>query len=225
MVVAFSWTDAFRVAAAIIASLGGGGALVLGLSNYLGKIWADRALEKEKHKYAEILQTTKSDLDRATNRYQVELDSLTLVHKLRTTEEFSHLGQLWRHMAILQDALRAAAGLGIRLVPADATERTKYMDTLRSEYEKALSETRKFFLEEKLFIPKEIAAGAESTLGAAINEKNFYDIFSKHHEATVRSQYTNSLAGFLADFDAGMTRLEKLMREHIEGPSGLDLPG
>jgi hypothetical protein len=68
MVMAFSWTDAFRVAAAIIASLGGGGAIVLGLSSYLGKVWADRALEKEKHKYAEILQTTRSDLDRATNR-------------------------------------------------------------------------------------------------------------------------------------------------------------
>jgi hypothetical protein len=89
-----NWTSAFQLASAIIASLGGGGALVFGLSSYLGRIWADRALEMERHKYAEMLQAAKGELDKATNRYQVELDSLGLVHKLRTTEEFSRLGQL-----------------------------------------------------------------------------------------------------------------------------------
>ena len=145
-----NWTFAFHLGTAIIASLGGGGAIVFGLSNYLGKLWADRALEQERHKYAEILQTAKSELDKATNRYQVELDSLRLVHTLRTTEEFSHLGQLWKHMAILQDAFKGTAGLGLMLVPDDADNRKKYLELLRCDYEKALGETRQFFLEEKL---------------------------------------------------------------------------
>ena len=202
---------------AIIASLGGGGAIVFGLSSYLGKVWADRALEGEKHKYAEMLQTAKSELDKATNCYQVELDSLKLVHTLRTTEEFSHLGQLWKHMAILQNAFTGAAGLGLRLVPLDPENRKKYEESLRDDYEKALFETRQFFLEQKLFIPMRIAECAESTLNAAINEKNFYDVFSKHHEASVQSQYRLNLPGFLDEFSSGMAALEKLMREHIEG--------
>jgi hypothetical protein len=44
--------DAFELGTAIVTSLGGGGLLVFGLSGYLGRVWADRALEIEKHKYA-----------------------------------------------------------------------------------------------------------------------------------------------------------------------------
>jgi hypothetical protein len=212
-----NWTFAFQLGTAIITSLGGGGAIVFGLSNHLGKRWADRALEQEKHKYADILQSAKSELDKATNRYQVELDSLRLVHTLRTTEEFSHLGQLWKHMAILQNAFKGASQLGFMLVPANPDDRKKYFESLRNEYEKALREARRFFLEEKLFIPMKIAECAESTLGAAIKEQNFYDVFSKHHESGVRSKYTENVQGFLDNFNDGMTTLEKLMREHIEG--------
>ncbi len=212
-----NWIFAFQLAAAIITSLGGGGAIVYGLSNYLGKIWADRALEKERHKYADMLQTAKSGLDKAANRYQVELDSLTLVHKLRTTEEFTRLGQLWKHMAIVQDTFKATAGLGLKLTPADPELNEKYKAALRQAYETALLDARKFFLEEKLFIPAKIAKCAETTLGAAIKEKNFYDIFSSHIEPTVRQQYTQNLPGMLNAFEDGMIELEKLMREHIEG--------
>lgn len=212
-----NWTFAFQLGTAIVTSLGGGAAIAFGLSNYLGKVWADRALERERHKYADILQSAKSELDKATNRYQVELDSLKLVHTLRTTEEFARLGKLWKHMAILQDTFKAASGLGLRVVPADENDRRRYLDLLRGEYEKALIEARQFFLEEKLFIPTRVADRAESTLGAAIKEKNFYEIFLKHPDPVSQSVYTNSLSGFVDDFEAGMADLEKLMREHIDG--------
>jgi|GEM_PF-5758357 hypothetical protein len=120
-------------------------------------------------------------------------------------------------MAILQNAFKGTAGLGLMVVPENPDNHKKYLELLRSDYEKALGEARQFFLEEKLFIPMKIAECAESTLGAAIKEKNFYDIFSKHYESTVRSQYTKILPGCLDDFNAGMTALEKLMREYIEG--------
>lgn len=212
-----NWHSAFQLGAAIVTSLGGGTAIVFVVSNYLGKLWANRVLEREKHKYAGMLQTAKSELDKATNRYQVELDSLKLIHTLRTTEEFTHLGKLWKHMAILQDTFKASSGLGLRVVPAEENERKKYLATLRIDYEKALIEARQFFLEEKLFIPNTIANCAELTLGAAIKEKNFYDVFFKHPDPVSQSVYTDSLPGLLDDFQAGMIELEKLMREHIEG--------
>ena len=212
-----NWTFAFQLGTAIITSLGGGAAIVFGLSNFLGKLWADRALEREKHKYAEILQTAKSELDKAAGRYQVELDSLKLVHTLRTTEEFSHLGKLWQHMAILQDAFKGTAQLGLSLLPADADSRKRYLEMLRQNYEEALWKARQFFLEQKLFIPENIAECAESTLRAAINEKNIHDIFHDHYDPGVRSQYNSDLPKLVNEFDSGMKALEKLMREHIQG--------
>ena len=212
-----NWTIAFQLVTAVIVSLGGGGAIVFGLSNYLGKLWADRAIEKEKHKYAEILQTARGELDKATNRYQVELDSLSLAHKLRMTEEFSHLGQLWKYMAILSYRFNSTAGLGLRTVPADLDEREEYKARLRCYYEKARVEAYSFFLEEKLFIPKFIAGCAESTLMEANKEGNFYDMFYSHDDPEIRRHYTGNVGEFLKKFNDGMDALEKLMREHIEG--------
>jgi hypothetical protein len=214
-----NWTTAFRLATAIISALGGGGVLVFALSSYLGKLWADRALEKEKHKYAEMLQAAKAELDLATNRYQVQLDALGHIHRLRTDEEFLRLGQLWKKLSILQSAFKASAGLGVMLVPADPDERNKFKRALRKEYEDALWAARNFFLEEKLFVPKAIADNAESTLGYAVKEKNFFDLFSDHHETAVRLQYTENLEGFLKGFNEGMETLERLMRVHIQGNS------
>jgi hypothetical protein len=212
-----SFKDALELGTAIITSLGGGGALVFGLSGYLGKRWADSALEQEKHKYSELLMTAKSELDRATSRYQVELDKLGLVHKLRTTEEFSHLAMLWKHMAILQSAFNSAVARGLRFVPPDKDEREKFEARLRQDYEKARSEAHRFFLEEKLFIPKAIADSAESTLMQAIREGISYDLFSGHHDHDVRRQYTDNALKFLEDFHGGMIALEVLMRDHIDG--------
>jgi hypothetical protein len=212
-----NWTGAFRFATAVIASLGGGGALVFGLSSYLGRLWAHRALEQEKHKYADMLQTAKGELDKATNRYQVQLDALGHIHRLRTDEEFSRLAQLWKKMAILQNAFQGAAGLGFMLVPADPVAAKEYREVLRKEYEEALWAARNFFSEERLFIPRSIADCAEATLRYSINEKNFYDIFSKHHETEVRRQYTDHLPEFMDNFNNGIGTLESMMREHIEG--------
>ena len=61
-----------------IASLGGGGAIVLGLSSYLGKLWAERLMEKERHTHSEELERLRSDLklrnDEQVKRMQNELD-------------------------------------------------------------------------------------------------------------------------------------------------------
>lgn len=56
-----SWDEAFRVSTAILASLGGGVAIVLALSSYLGKLWASKILARE----------------------QLELDRLRKEHEVR----------------------------------------------------------------------------------------------------------------------------------------------
>jgi hypothetical protein len=65
--------DIFSLAAAIIASLGGGAVLVLALSSWLGKVWANRILEGDKAKYAQALEDLKSRYLRDTEKYKTSL--------------------------------------------------------------------------------------------------------------------------------------------------------
>ena len=58
-----AWEDAFKIIAAMIASIGAGGAIVLALSTWLGKLWAQRILESERHQLASQLEKTKRELD------------------------------------------------------------------------------------------------------------------------------------------------------------------
>ena len=212
-----NWTAAFQLASALIVSLGGGAGIVIGLSNFLGKIWADRALEKERQKYADMLQTAKSELDLTASRYQVQLDALSHIHELRTNEEFSRLGQLWKRMAISQDAFKLATGLGLKIVPSDPEGYKKYQSQSRSDYEKSLFEARSFYLEEKLFIPEAIAKLAEVVLSYPVKEKNTHDLWANDREPSIRMMYAQPLESLHAGFAQGMVDLEKLMRDYIQG--------
>jgi len=66
-------TDSFQLIAAILASVGGAGAIIFGLASWLGKIWAERLLSKEKQKYTEDLESFKSQLTLSTESYKVKL--------------------------------------------------------------------------------------------------------------------------------------------------------
>lgn len=58
-----TWDDVFKIIFSILASIGAGGAIVLALSSWLGKLWAQRILENERHKLSSELEKTKRDLD------------------------------------------------------------------------------------------------------------------------------------------------------------------
>jgi len=53
----------FKVAAAIIASLGGAALLLAAFANWLGSIWAKRMLQNERAKHSELLEELKTELD------------------------------------------------------------------------------------------------------------------------------------------------------------------
>jgi hypothetical protein len=120
-------------------------------------------------------------------------------------------------MAILQSAFNATAGGGLRTVPVDKDERAKYETKLRAAFERERAETHKFFLEEKLFIPKAIADCAESTLREVQKEGTSRDLFYGQYDPQIRRNYTTKVEEFLSKFNEGMSALEILMREHIEG--------
>lgn len=55
--------DVFKIAGAIIASLGGGAIIVAAFANWLGGIWAKRMLQTERAVHAEKLEELKKELD------------------------------------------------------------------------------------------------------------------------------------------------------------------
>jgi hypothetical protein len=60
--------DLAATVASVIVAVGGGGAIVAGLSNWLGKVWAERFMEKEKARYQLELESIKASLDRDSDR-------------------------------------------------------------------------------------------------------------------------------------------------------------
>jgi predicted nuclease with TOPRIM domain len=69
--------EVFSVAAAILASIGGAGAILLGLSNWLGKIWSSRVIEREKAELTKSIERVKAELQESNERVKAELQSIS----------------------------------------------------------------------------------------------------------------------------------------------------
>lgn len=61
------------IAAIIITSLGGGAAIVLGFSSWLGKVWAARLMAKEKAEHTRELEALRNQLTQDTESYKIRL--------------------------------------------------------------------------------------------------------------------------------------------------------
>lgn len=73
MVVLMTWEDAFKIFSTGLLSIGGSSVVVLGLSTWFGKMWADKMLAKQTHLLAAQLESTKRELDvvmQTTLRFQ-----------------------------------------------------------------------------------------------------------------------------------------------------------
>ena len=75
---------AFEIATAVLISLGGGGAIVFALSNWLGKVWAGRLMSAETAKHNQDLEQLRSGL-----QTQADQRSQTFRHKIELYKEVS----------------------------------------------------------------------------------------------------------------------------------------
>lgn len=65
--------EMFELVGAILAALGGGAAIIFGFSSWLGKVWANRLMEKEKATHARELESLRNQLTQDTESYKVKL--------------------------------------------------------------------------------------------------------------------------------------------------------
>lgn len=87
--------EILATAAAVIASLGGGGLLVFALSSWLGKVWANRMMISEQRKHDEALEELRNSLRRRTDagleelRHKHSADIDLLVRKRQVYERLA----------------------------------------------------------------------------------------------------------------------------------------
>ena len=77
-----SWEDVFKIVFGVLGSIGGGAAIVLAFSSWLGKVWANRILEADKA------------------RFQSELDRV----KRYSEQQFHFYNELWSSLYDLKIA-------------------------------------------------------------------------------------------------------------------------
>ena len=70
-----TWQELIAIAATFIVSLGGGGAIVLGLAHWIGKIFTDKYVEKIKHELQEELESHKTRLRKSEFLFQKEFEA------------------------------------------------------------------------------------------------------------------------------------------------------
>lgn len=99
-----SWDDVFKLATAILASLGGGAVIILGLSSLLGKILSERLLEAYKGKNQIQLEETKSELLSDIERLKSDLLLTLEISKRFSENQFYLYNELWSSLSDLKIA-------------------------------------------------------------------------------------------------------------------------
>lgn len=133
-----------QIVIGIVAALGGGGAIVLGLSNYFGQLLAKRYEEKIKTKFQNEI-----------NEYQSQLDIIKQTTIRYSDKQFEHYSKLW---ASLYDLKMLADDLWQQATSNSLVKFSKQLRVTRAEIEKAslfieeehyreLIETIKYFSE------------------------------------------------------------------------------
>lgn len=71
-----SISEIFQIAGAIIVSVGGATLIIFALASWLGKVWATRIMEKEKHEFNKEIERYKQDLALLSAEHNIRFSEL-----------------------------------------------------------------------------------------------------------------------------------------------------
>lgn len=83
-----NFTESFSVATAIISSTGGATLIILGFSSWLGKVWANRILERDRARY-------QSEIEQLKNKLDSERDKVSFAFSMYFEGQFKIYNGLW----------------------------------------------------------------------------------------------------------------------------------
>jgi len=88
-------SEIINIGTSIILSLGGSTFLILAFSTWLGKVWANRILEKDKLRYSRELEKTKTKYEKELEQYKLELDKTKSLFFRYSESQFKLYNDLW----------------------------------------------------------------------------------------------------------------------------------
>jgi hypothetical protein len=96
--------EAWETTAAVIASLGGGLIVIL-LSGWLGKVWANRILEADRARYSREIEELRSSLERTNRAFQGQIEKAIFVSKTHFETEFQIFREIWQKVATVRSRM------------------------------------------------------------------------------------------------------------------------
>lgn len=128
--------EVFEIAGAVLVSTGCGGAIIFGLSSWLGKVWANRILENEKAEHSKELEKYKKELAEELEHVKSFNDKALHVSKAQYDNEYRIYTEIWDklHECVVYTLLLYPQG--IVNVPADEKEYEQYQVKKYEEYAK-----------------------------------------------------------------------------------------
>jgi hypothetical protein len=157
------FTNILEIAASVIVALGGGGVIVVSLSGYLGKVWADRALEKQRQEYARLNLELTQQLALVTERVKSALQIRAAEHQVRFSQLHEKRAEV---LADIYEQLVDAEYQGRRFVyvegfPASMTltqEQSEARREARQEIQSAMSDLSLFIEKRQIYLPASMCA-------------------------------------------------------------------
>lgn len=157
------WQKIAEIALTCIASVGGVGAIIVGVVKFSGDIIAERLSMKYQ------LQ-----LDKEKERYKTELSKKTYISKTRFDAEFSIYRELTMNFSKMVIAISVLVPFGLVNVPANEEDRSKLEQEHYMTAQKATVEAQNSLHANRAFISKELCEKYEEILKLATLQLDAY---------------------------------------------------
>lgn len=215
----------FQLAGAIIASIGGGAAVLWGLSSFLAKVWVNRLLEKDRLRYQSELERVKGDYQKeieavrghiaaAQRHLQGQIDRTVFVSRVHFETEFRAMQTIWAKVVNLR-GLMAGVRPTFSLAPAEETAEQQDERFRRrvTAFSTALGEAKDAIFENEPFIIEALYAELHNSfLLAAQAEETSVRV---HRRETDPNWYEKGEKN-LGDVMVSMNRVSALIRRRIQ---------
>jgi hypothetical protein len=96
----------------VLASVGIGSGIVLGLSRWLGKVWANRILEQDRDRYSRELESLKAQFEGTNRNRQAQLDKRIHVSRVQFETEFQALREVWKCISEVRSRMSSVRPFG-----------------------------------------------------------------------------------------------------------------
>lgn len=225
--------EVFQVAGAIIASVGGSGVILLGLSSWLGKVWASRILENEKRDHAIEIEDFKSRLNKEITVVNSIIDKSVHVTKLQYDKEFLIYLEIWEKLA---NCVISTKNLYPKFgsTPTDEKEleefNMKKYDRFVNDFNEFSNTITKYspFYEEKLYLGFIELRNICNRQGSLFNTYNFevkYSVtYALARDTKMDSEERKEVyTKFHEKIDILQSSLQKEIREHLKSLQTIEI--